>query len=246
MTSLHYVSSTDPSHYGTIKYSMTPVVSQPCQVRVSSIQYIATFSITTNDDYIEFEKEDKTKTKFLFSEKNNYLPETVVSEINGVIGDDFVVSQESDGCLKFTTSKTDSKYKRITDASHRARMLCGMYHCDLPVDLPFKAPSIPLTSFGNQLYLVSNLPSPVGVRGNDKNKEEYRSIVYKASDFIYPNIPVNSRTPGPIITTKTEALTDLEFTLCDFLMKPVILHSPLTITIEVFYGLQTIPMLPIS
>lgn len=242
MTSLHYVSSTDPSNYGTVKYSMTPVVCQPCQVRVSSIQYTATFSITTDDDYIEFEQEDKTITRFEFSEKNNYLPETLIYDLTTIMGPDITITLESNGCLKFASEL----YTRITDASHRVRMLCGMYHCDLPVDLPFKAPSIPLTCFGNQLYLVSNLPSPVGVRGNNKNKEEYRSIVYKASDFIYPNIPVNSRTPGPIITTKTEALTDLEFTLCDFLMKPVILHSPLTITIEVFYALQAIPMLPIS
>ena len=96
------------------------------------------------------------------------------------------------------------------------------------------------------LYLESNLPSPVGVRSNDKNKEEYKSIVYKGSDFIYPGIPVNSRTPGPVIVTKTENLTDLEFRLVDFMMEPVILHSPLTITMEVFYGLQPMPMLPIS
>ena len=84
MTSLHYVSSTDPSNYGTVKYSMTPVVCQPCQVRVSSIQYTATFSITTDDDYIEFEQEDKTITRFEFSEKNNYLPETLIYDLTTI------------------------------------------------------------------------------------------------------------------------------------------------------------------
>ena len=128
-------------------------------------------------------------------------------------------------------------------------MIMGIYHLNLPyalADGEVLYAASPLTCYGNMLYLESNLPSPVGVRSNDKNKEEYKSIVYKGSDFIYPGIPVNSRTPGPVIVTKTENLTDLEFRLVDFMMEPVILHSPLTITMEVFYGLQPMPMLPIS
>ena len=53
MSSLYYFSSTDPSNYGTVYGKITPLVAQPVQVRVSSIQYQANFSITTEDDYIK-------------------------------------------------------------------------------------------------------------------------------------------------------------------------------------------------
>ena len=239
MTSLHYITSTDPNNYGTVKYSMTPVVSQPCQVRVSGIQYTASFSITTEDDYIQLEDSSGSTFQIAFPEKGDYFMDTLASDLSTITG--LSITMRTDGLLNIAGS-----YAKISGATHRVKLLMGLYHTDLPLTLPCTSPSIPLSGFGNMLYLVSNLPSPVGVRGNDKNKEEYRSIVYKGSDYIYPNIPVNSRTPGPVIITKTEALTDLEFTLCDFLMEPVILHSPLTITIEVFYGIQAMPMLPVS
>ena len=59
MSSLYYFSSTDPANYGTVYGKITPLVAQPVQVRVSSIQYQANFSITTKEDYIEFDNEKK-------------------------------------------------------------------------------------------------------------------------------------------------------------------------------------------
>ena len=122
----------------------------------------------------------------------------------------------------------------------------GLYHTSFPIDISdwFVSPSVPLTNYGNMLFLTSNIPSIVGISG--KNKEEYRSIVYKGSDFLYPGIAVNSRTPGPIVVSKSDALSDLKFQLVDFMMEPVILHSSLYITFEVFYSIIPTPMLPTS
>lgn len=250
MTSLHYITSTDPNDYGWVKYSMTPVVSQPCQVRISSIQYTANFSLTTEDDYVEISTVVGESTKVYFKECGAYYTETVASVLNDLLSAYLTVELTDTGILKYTKkTDPDMPHLDIVDASHRAKMIMGIYHLNLPyalADGEVLYAASPLTCYGNMLYLESNLPSPVGVRSNDKNKEEYKSIVYKGSDFIYPGIPVNSRTPGPVIVTKTENLTDLEFRLVDFMMEPVILHSPLTITMEVFYGLQPMPMLPIS
>ena len=244
MTSLHYITSTDPTNYGCVKYSMTPTVSQPCQVRISSIQYTANFSITTEDDWVELKKEDGTTTKYNFAECGAYYIDTVANVISEITSGELAATLTDRGLLKYTSAS----YDYINDATHRAKLLMGLYHCDLPLEIGtgIYSPSLPLVCYGNILFLESNLPSPVGVRSNDKNKEEYKSIVYKGSDFIYPGIPVNSRTPGPVIITKTDNLTDLEFKLVDFMMEPIILHSPLTITMEVFYGIQPMPMLPVS
>ena len=169
---------------------------------------------------------------------------TVANVISEITSGELAATLTDRGLLKYTSAS----YAYINDATHRAKLLMGLYHCDLPLEIGtgIYSPSLPLVCYGNILFLESNLPSPVGVRSNDKNKEEYKSIVYKGSDFIYPGIPVNSRTPGPVIITKTDNLTDLEFRLVDFMMEPVILHSPLTITMEVFYGIQPMPMLPVS
>lgn len=251
MTSLHYITSTDPSNYGSVKYSMTPTVSQPCQVRVSSIQYTANFSITTESDYIELGTANGMgpieTERWFFSDCGAYYTETLPKVVEDITQNGLTCELEESGLLHFYNQK---EYVAITGASHRVKLLLGLYHCNFPLEIHSTmgvlAPSIPLVAYGNMLYLQSNLPSPVGVRSSDKNKEEYKSIVYKGSDFIYPGIPVNSRTPGPVIATKTDNLTDLEFTLVDFMMEPVILHSPLTITMEVFYGVRPMPMIPIS
>ena len=243
MTSLHYVTSTDPDNYGTVKYSITPVVSQPCQVRVSGIQYTANFSITTTDDFITVEDDGDITSTYQFKESTAYYSETITSDLPTALGStDFTFTLMSNGCLEIDSDK----WSEMTNASHRAKLLLGLYTCDFPLTFPIKAPSVPMTMFGNILYLKSNLPSPIGIRSNKNKDEEYPNVVYKGSDFLYPNIPVNSRTPGPVIITKTDNLTDLEFQLVDFQMEPIILHSPLTVTIEIFYGIQSIPMLPTS
>ena len=247
MTSLHYITSTDPTNYGCVKYSMTPTVSQPCQVRISSIQYTANFSITTDDDWIQCGTiVGPIGEKKYFKECGVYETGTIVNLLKDMISDYVSIETSDTGVIKYTNI---TEYDIIeVKATHRVRMIMGVYHYENPLIIRKDEPiiGVPLVCYGNMLYLESNLPSPVGVRSNDKNKEEYKSIVYKGSDFLYPGIPVNSRTPGPVIATKTDNLTDLEFRLVDFMMEPVILHSPLTITMEVFYGIQPMPMLPVS
>lgn len=239
MTSLYYISSTDPDNYGTVGYSISPIVCQPVQVRVTGIQYTASFSITTTDDYIELDGQ-----KYYFPECGDYINANVPVRLQIVMEQKVKVAMNDRGQLVYASVDVNA----ITDASHRARLLMGLYHVDkFPIDLSggsYVAPSIPLTSFGNILYLKTNIPSIIGV--GDKNKEEYRSICYKGSDFLYPGVPVNSRTPGPTVVTKSDALSDLKFQLMDFQHVPVILHSPLYITFEVYYNIQPTPMLSLQ
>ena len=100
MTSLHYITSTDPNDYGWVKYSMTPVVSQPCQVRISSIQYTANFSITTEDDYVEISTVVGESTKVYFKECGAYYTETVASVLNDLLSAYLTVELTDTGILK--------------------------------------------------------------------------------------------------------------------------------------------------
>ena len=249
MTSLFYFASTDPDDYATVNFSISPTVSQPVQVRVSGIQYQANFSITTDDDYIEFAKgEEKTKIMFTETECGYYDINLLPYKLTELFKD-VNVSLLSTGMLKFETDV----YKSITDTSHRVKLLLGLYHEQLPITIngTFTTRSVPLTNFGNILYLLGNIPCVVGLNNTntdltlspkERNKEDYRSVCYKSSDFIYPGIPVNSRTPGPTVISRSDGLTNLKFELVDFQLQKVILHSPLYITFEVFYNLQFMPM----
>ncbi len=239
MSSLYYFNSTDPNNYGTVYGKITPLVAQPVQVRVSSIQYQANFSITTETDYIEL-----SGVKYYFPECGFYLIDSLPDKIAYVCENSIQVELLDRGLLRIKT--LNPLISTITDCSHRVKLLLGLYHTELPVSISdwYVCPSVPLTNYGNILYLMSNIPSIVGL--GDKNKEEYRSIAYKGSDFIYPGIAVNSRTPGPVVVSKSDALTDLKFELVDFQLEPVILHSSLYITFEVFYSIIPTPMLPTS
>ena len=237
MSSLYYFNSSNPDNYGTVYGKITPLVAQPVQVRVSSIQYQANFSITTADDYIKLDN-----TVYNFPECGFYVIEMLPTVCDTVTSGVLKATYTDTGLLRFNSDTM----KQITGASHRVKLLLGLYHTEFPINISdiFLTPSVPLTNFGNQLYVVSNIPSIVGV--GEKNKEEYLSICYKGCDFLYPGIAVNSRTPGPVVVTKSDALTDLKFTLVDFMLEPVILHSPLSVTFEVFYSITPTPMLQVS
>ncbi len=247
----YYIHSSDPSDYGTVHFNITPIVSQAIQCRITGIGYTANFSITTNDDYIEveysssagiqagLEYSDDTTTKLYFNDCGFYDINVLKYTLNDLFDSAITFNLLDTGLL---TIQSDT-YKRIISCSHRVSLLLGLYHETLPVyiNTTYTSPSIPLTCFGNLIYIVSNIPSIVGM--NEKEKERYKNISYKGSDFLYPGIPVNSKTPGPLTITRSDGLTDLKFQLVDFQLEPIILHSPLFISFEVYFNIVPQPML---
>ena len=142
----------------------------------------------------------------------------------------FNVSYNSSGTL---TLNTQSQF-RIIDASHRAKVLLGLYNTQLPT-LPaqtYVIESIPYTCYGNNLYLQSRISNIVGFN-DSMNKEIYISVCYHIFEIFYPGAPIICRFPGSLIKIKPTDLTNLEFTLVDFQQEPVILKAPLCIALEV-------------
>ena len=212
--------------------------------RIQSLSTIASFSMTTPNDYliIETTLQDETVELTLhFQEHGAYDMRTLAYELNKLFDGQLVPVNEA---LPITLSATmDStnrliisadKEFRIIEASHGARLLLGLYHETLPIQSMQKQilmPSIPYVSYGNVLYLTARTDFVTVLNTDDK--EITRSIAYKVNELLYPGVPLCCKLPGSWSIIHSDQLSSLEFQLVDFQLQPVVLHAPLYITLEI-------------
>ena len=235
---IFYLKSTDPNDYGTIKFSANPPLGkEPLLFRINQINTVSAFLVTTKDDYIELTI-NNVAHKYYFTNKGDYDRTALYQQIQKVLPDSITVYLNEMNTLTFS-SKNDFK---ITDASHRIKLLTGLYNTTFPItaikssDNQYftNANSVPYNCFGNCLYLTSNVSSVAGFN-DEQNKDVYRSVCYHISEMFIPGIPLISRMPGPKTKILPGDLTKLEFKLVDFQNYPVILKAPLHITMEILY-----------
>ena len=229
---LFYIQSTDSSCYQTIKFSTNTFNgNDKLEFRINQLSTIATFLITTIDDYIIFEIDGRSHT-YYFQERCKYDRDTLASELTTLF-EHFNVVDNLSGTLT-VTGKDSTKDFRIIDASHRAKLLLGLYHTQLPTILnkSLNIKSVPYTCYGNNLYLRSRVSSIVGF--NDfMNNDIYISLCYHVFEILYSGMPIISRQPGSFTKIKPTDLTNLEFNLVDFQTEPVLLKAPLSVVLEV-------------
>ena len=246
---LFYLQSTDPENYNTVKFSANPSLgSEPLLFRINQINTISSFLVTTHTDYIEMTIGSKT-TKYYFPDKGDYDKDMIDKQIQKYLPSSITCYINEFNTLSF---KSSSKFT-ITDATHRAKLIIGLYETKLPLESVqskdgyyyITVNSVPYSCLGNCLYLQSNVSSVAGF--NDKeNKDVYRSVCYHINEMFIPGIPILSRIPGPKIKILPGDLTKLEFTLVDFQNQPVILKAPLRIVMEVMYDNEIIENIMVS
>ena len=227
---LCHLVSTDPDNYNTVKFtSSIGKINDSILYRINSISFIASFSITTEEDYLLFASQGIDHT-IHFKDKGRYdLPYDL--SIDG-----FTITMNDKGCLIFSASEDFI----IKDATHNVKLLLGLYHSNLPIQAKAKItgeyeiemPSIPYRSYGNVLYLMARTDMICSVN-NKEGKEESLSIAYKTNEILYPGFPVICKIPSQWSIIHSSQLNQLEFTLVDFQFQPVKLHSPLYITLEI-------------
>ena len=235
---LFHLKSTNPDDYGTVKFSANPPLGkEPLLFRINQINTFSSFLVTTRDDYIEISREGKA-LKYHFADKGDYDRTALYQQIQKAILNTLTVYLNETNTLTFS-SKIDFE---ITDASHRVKLLTGLYNTVFPIkaiksssnEYFITANSVPYNCFGNCLYLTSNVSSVAGFN-DEQNKDVYRSVCYHISEMFIPGIPLISRMPGPKTKILPGDLTKLEFKLVDFQNYPVILKAPLHITMEILY-----------
>lgn len=194
--------------------------------RINSLSFLANFSLTTSEDYLTINSEG-TKTTYRFQDKGQYdLTYDLGQLLTG-----YTVSINDRGLLVITGSKEFS----ITEASHNVQLLLGIYHSQLPIHSSAKtivSDSVPYTSYGNVLYLMARTDMVCSVN-NQSGEEESLSIAYKTNEILYPSFPVMCKIPGQWSTISSAQLQQLEFRLVDFQFKPVKIHSPVYLTLEI-------------
>ena len=228
---LFYLQSTNPDEYEKIKFSTSASFGKSkLSFRVLQASTIANFLITTNDDYIEFDIDGEHK-KIMLDNKYKYDKDELPKIINGYLAKIGLNCYDNNyGTL---TISGDKNFK-IVDITHRAKLLLGLYHTEIPIessDNEIIIKSVPYTCYGNNLYIRSRVSSIVGF--NNNSHESYTSICYHISEMFIPGIPVISKLPGQLVHVNSYDLTNLEFVLVDFQNEPIKLTAPLNLVLEV-------------
>ena len=120
-------------------------------------------------------------------------------------------------------------------------MLLGLYNTTLPIssmgenmNYSLTFDSSPLTSLGNKLYLLSVQGQAQSV--NVDGDEYTPSVIANIDSFIKTGLPliVNYEEGEPAKSiVNTAAIRHLKMTLVDFMFHPVILTSPLFVTLKI-------------
>ena len=246
---LYQISSNDPNNYSELVFH--PIIPWNCsqvEYRIKSVNTFANFLITTSDDFITLSLNDTSKTIY-FSDQSNYEIDELANTLSNILYETSVtVILNSSNTLTFSSI---SEFK-ITNASHRVKLLLGLFDQEFPISSTLSlnatsndnindntstvvynitSPAVPMTSFGNVLYLQSLQGSAVGSRV-DKN---YYSapVIYRLNTFVKSGLPIISNKKQDKIIVNTDAAKEIKIKLVDFKFEKVILKSPLFVCIKI-------------
>ena len=221
-----------PTDYSSVQVRLNiPWKCEYVKYYVSSINTKANILITTKDDYLLFETADND-IKIQFEDCFNYSISSFIIMLYGC-----------KSVIKFTNinnktiSINSTKNITLTSATHRAKLITGLYNtkefiCNANEEII--VPDLPILDFANKLYLVSLQGVPMNSSIDD---QEYTpSVIANIDAMVIDSEPlmVNYDMTKPIkIKTNTDSLKYLEMRLVDFMFKPIILKSPLFITIKI-------------
>lgn len=230
-----HLQSNNPNNYGTVEF-MPTISKEDVNVlyRVISINTTAAFSLTTDEDFITIQFTDAQPKTITFPNKGNYDVET----LNKIFTTEYqlTVIQNDTGLIEISGTHE----MKILEASHRVKLLLGLYHMDLPIkSTPIAAEhkdkiiskSIPYFEQGPIFYLMSRTGAICIT--NARGQEETQSIVYKTMELVMNSYPIASFNHGNWFRIKSSQLQQLKFILVDFMLEPVVLHSPIYITLEI-------------
>ena len=207
-----------------------PWECQYIKYHVSSLNTKANILLTTTEDKIVIEDDDKNyeavfEDKYSLSETNmlTYLSALSILTVS-------IVNKR----LTITPSK-DFRFVVLT---HRARLVTGLLSAKL--NETYKAGQqyvfdIPILDYANKLYLVSK--QGISIQSNIGDKEYTPSVIANVDTFIRDGIPliVNFETYGTPIKSvvNIDSFKMIELELVDFMYHPIILSSPMFVTMKI-------------
>lgn len=232
----YQIYSQDPNNYGMITFNPTiPWNTHRVEYKVTNVNTYSNFLITTKDDSITIETESKYYAKnktYNFTDKSSYDIDEMSTSLTNMFSDSGVtVSINDSGCLELQGA---GKLK-ITECSHRVQLLLGIYNMKLPIvsdgDNCIICASTPILTYGNLLYLKSNQGNSFGMMLDDRSY--HTPCIYRINQFLKSGIPLISDKKGDKIIVNAEAAKTITMQLVDFMYEPVILKSPMFVTVKI-------------
>ena len=226
-----------PQDYSIIRFNVDiPWKCDYVKYYVSSINTNANIMVSTDDDYLLFEYIDNNKVeevKIKFENRYSYTLTYLVNYMNGC--QSVICFNNKNNRIISMTSEYNISF---ISGSHRAKLLTGLYNVkdcfECVPNEEIEMPDLPILNYANKLYLVSLQGQ--AVHSSIGEKEYTPSIIANIDTFILDQIPIiiNYDSAKPIkIKTNTDSLKYLEMRLVDFMYQPVILKSPLFITLKI-------------
>ena len=239
----YQIYSHDPSNYGTVSINPTiPWNTHKVEYKVVNVNTFANFLVTTKDDYIIFTIKNQTANKIItygsevFRDRSEYNIEEIPELLNKNGNSNITVSLTEYNTLMFRYSEVVNW--EITDASHIVKLLLGLYNMSFPITSStnrssniIEAASSPMLNYGNLLYLESLQGASLGMTLD--NKSYHTPCIYRINSFLKPGIPVINNKKGDKIIVNAEAAKTISMQLVDFMYEPIILKSPLFVTLKI-------------
>ena len=225
------VSSDSRKSYSRIRANVNiPWECKYIKYHVSSLNTKSNILITTSEDKIEVIDDEEChkvnfKDTFSMSENNmlTYFNTIPIFEVK------FVNKRLS------ITSTKDFKFTCLT---HRARLVTGLMSAKL--NETYKAGQeyifdVPILDYANKLYLISKQGQ--SIQSNIGDREYTPSVIGNVDAFIKDGAPliVNFETYGKPIKNivNIDSFKMIELELVDFMYHPIILSSPMFITMKI-------------
>lgn len=238
---LYSIQSTNPNDYGTVSLNLNiPWKCTYVKYYVSSLNTKANILMTTDDDYLLFESSNnaiKIEFKDMYAYSLNYLV-NYMNSCQSII----VFKNINNRTISLTASEDIS----FIEGTHRAKLITGLYNIKNN-DQNYKnsfgcikdteefVPDLPILDLANKLYLVSLQGNAIGSQIGDK--ENTPSVIATIDTMIMDNeaLIYNFERDGKPIKIKcnTDSLKYIEMRLVDFMYQPIILKSPLFITLKI-------------
>lgn len=232
------IHSSNQNDYGFVKANINiPWKCSYIKYFVSAINTKANIMLTTTDDSIEYSINETGKPIHIpFEDRYTYNINELVKYLNQHQMD------EENNCLdpppltfEYNTNRTlsikASKDVTIKSVTHRGQLVTGLFHTTFPITLTANSSYV----IKDKLYLTSLQGNAVYSSIGD---QEYTpSVIATIDTMIIDNAPIIinfEQMSKPIkIKTNTDSLKYLEMRLVDFQYQPVILKSPLFVTLKI-------------
>lgn len=238
---LYSIQSINPNDYSTVSLNLNiPWKCSYVKYYVSSLNTKANILMTTDKDYLLFES-SKDLIKIEFKDMYSYSLNYLVNYLNAC--QNVIVFKNINNRTISLTSTEDITF---IEGTHRAKLITGLYNItnnesdtkkifSCIKDTEEFVPDLPILDLANKLYLVSLQGNAIGSQIGDK--EYTPSVIATIDTMIMDNEPLiyNFERDGKPIKIKcnTDSLKYIEMRLVDFMYQPIILKSPLFITLKI-------------